>query len=424
MGDLPGGPCLAQVNRQRGAALLESLAEPSALRSRQAYGRLMHLPKAVRLKTLRLMVPEDVSELDKTQRYLHGKAFRILAKQQGRQRRNSVSHEKGLRRKTWRCGRGKGGREISNEWLEDEIFEAQEFRCEDEVDAVRWREAQELARTVARGYTQVRCRLDRRLAEAMKQLNRERFDEVRRSFLKQHGTEILSSLEHKACMKVQRLTCAPLAEDVRLEFLKTLGHGRLRPTLHGTAVKNHSSIFERGLLVPGQGNGIHVAHGSAHGLGVYSASLENPSLALGFVKGAKCVLVCGVVDDAGYTPQVQTYGIRRCWRESSNIRVVDDAVIALNASHIAPFFSLEYHPKAHSEMPPKPKPPVNLRKMLQPLKAVNFFRHLYQILLPTPYLNRPGQVRRARFLWDTVKHHSSKWLKAHGFWTAHASKAF
>ena len=423
MGDLPG--CLAEQNRHRGKLLLESLAEPSALRSRQAYGRLMHLPKAVRWKTLRGMVPEDVADLEKEQRYLQGKAFQMLAKQQRRQRRNSVGHEKGLRRKVWRCGRGKGGREISNEWQEEEIFEVQELRCEDEVDAVRWREAQELARKVARGYSYVRCRLDRRLAEAMTQLKRESFDEVRRSFLKQHGSEILASLEHKAHVRVERLSSTPLSDDVRQSFLKSLQHGRLRPTLHGTAVKNHSSIFERGLLVPGPGNGLHVVHGSAHGLGVYSASLENPSLALCFVTGASNVLVCGVVDDAVYTPQPQTYGIRKCLRESSNIRVVDDAVIALNASHIAPFFSLEYRPKSVRELPPKPKAPVKL-KMLQPLgkKAVNFLRHPYQILLPTPHLSRPGQVRRARILWDTIKHHSSKWLKAHGFWTAHASKAF
>ena len=63
---------------------------------------------------------------------------------------------------------------------------------------------------------------------------------------------------------------------------------------------SHSST----LRVPYQANnGIRVANGSAHGVGIYTATMESPQLSLGFIRGpafsrSRQLLVCGVLDDA------------------------------------------------------------------------------------------------------------------------------
>merc|ERR1711881_48062 len=69
------------------------------------------------------------------------------------------------------------------------------------------------------------------------------------------------------------------------------------PALHGTDTRNYTSIFQDGLVIPGQGNNINVAHGSAFGLGVYTAKLNSPWLSQDF-STQPSMLVCCVIDDA------------------------------------------------------------------------------------------------------------------------------
>merc|ERR1712224_208175 len=69
------------------------------------------------------------------------------------------------------------------------------------------------------------------------------------------------------------------------------------PAYHGTAAKNISSISSRGLLIPGHGD-VRVAHGSAHGVGIYTAKLGSSMLSKGFCDSDK-LFVCGVIDAKG-----------------------------------------------------------------------------------------------------------------------------
>jgi hypothetical protein len=72
------------------------------------------------------------------------------------------------------------------------------------------------------------------------------------------------------------------------------------PALHGTDTSNYVSIFQNGLLIPGKGNSLKVAHGSAYGLGVYTAKLDNPWLSQDFcTPNQPRMLVCCVIDDVG-----------------------------------------------------------------------------------------------------------------------------
>jgi hypothetical protein len=64
---------------------------------------------------------------------------------------------------------------------------------------------------------------------------------------------------------------------------------------HGTRSANFKSIAKHGLVVPGHGHGVTVAHGSAHGVGIYTAKLGSPYLSLGF-SDTQELLICGVID--------------------------------------------------------------------------------------------------------------------------------
>merc|ERR1719343_346652 len=63
------------------------------------------------------------------------------------------------------------------------------------------------------------------------------------------------------------------------------------PVYHGTDPRNFASIFQRGLLIPGKDNDLRVVNGSAFGLGIYTAPLNNPSLSLCYAR-QKQLLVC------------------------------------------------------------------------------------------------------------------------------------
>ena len=112
-----GKPTLAELNRRAGSALLSSFKgyDVCAIRSRCEYRKLLQLRKSGRARTLGQILPmdceEDVSSTKEVKRlcFLHAKAEAMFRKQTARQRRTSAAHSKGLRRKTWRSGKGKGG---------------------------------------------------------------------------------------------------------------------------------------------------------------------------------------------------------------------------------------------------------------------------------------------------------------------------
>ncbi|CAE7355701.1 unnamed protein product [Symbiodinium natans] len=489
-----GKPTLAELNRRSGEVLQRFTGyDVSALRSRCQYSKLLHLPRATRARTVGRTVPKDcevgahgartAKELRKLS-FPHAKAEALLAKQNARQRRINVAHKKGLRRKTFRCGKGKGGCQLDMDCRYDSVYDPDlgledlgfdgyrrgGYRQQNPQPKVpianfarswtqhpvlphrqrfeRWYRAVELAEETARHFRPLRDNsgFQALLDEALQRLSSEdAFDALRIRFLHRHGGNVLRSLKQGGGVKIQRLLPAPLSGHARSRFLQTYCGGKggaLRPTLHGTNVNNHASIFERGLLIPDPAtNGLTVVHGSAHGLGVYSASVSNPCLALGFVQGhgQAAVLVCGVVDDTSCLAMPQQYCGRMCRRESSNIRVVDDAVIALTSDRIAPLFKVDYvqrtrqsaapvAKKAGSHPRPQPKRKtcnIYTCNIFQSAGELEFFKCPWQLLLRKPFSRiSPGALRRAKMEWASLKHHSSKWLKAHGYWNAAAAKAF
>lgn len=73
-----------------------------------------------------------------------------------------------------------------------------------------------------------------------------------------------------------------------------------------------------------ENNGIRVANGSAHGLGIYTASMESPQLSLGFIRGPSSrprqLLVCGVLDDALPSGELKSFGALTVKAESEAVR--------------------------------------------------------------------------------------------------------
>jgi len=463
-----GRPTLSEVNRSSGAFLKSFEGhDVGALRSRCRYSKFLQLRRSARARSVGQTVPEDCQAQNsakelKRLHFLHAKAEDMLAKQRARQRRVNRAHAKGLRRKTQRPGRGKGdclshldhdcqpetstettasiwpafGCESTPCWTPAPVPRCQRF--------ARWHRALELAEEVARNYRDPfrPCPFKTKLEEARRQLSSDAFDALRAKFLRRHGRNLLESLALKAKLAIRSLSPTPLSSGVRSGFLQTYSEGRggdLLPTFHGTNASNHASIFERGLLIPDKDtNGLRVINGSAHGLGTYSASLENPRLALNFVPPAQsALLVCGVVDDAVPTSCTapRTYGFWSCTRESQHVRVVGDAVIALKPDRIAPLFTVQYGEAKKTLHAKQPLPrPVAWRAR----NASNAYLHVRCSIKLDPcrhpwhiLLNGYGcvhvtgaQQHLAKMEWTSIKHHSSKWLKAHGYWNAKAFKTF
>jgi len=78
---------------------------------------------------------------------------------------------------------------------------------------------------------------------------------------------------------------------------RSTGGSFLVPALHGTHARCYASIFQNGLLIPGCDNNIKVANGSAYGVDVYTAKLNEPWLSAFFCKQPS-MLVCCVIADA------------------------------------------------------------------------------------------------------------------------------
>jgi len=171
-------------------------------------------------------------------------------------------------------------------------------------------------------------------------------------FLTEHRCRILKCLAGNEDRVSHELKPADLSLAVQLRFLKAwtqLGgpEASVRPVFHGTDPRNIASIFARGLLIPGLGNELRVVHGSAHGLGIYTAMLDSASLSRGF-GGRKGMLVCAVLDDAEQLPVPQTMGRRTITAESAAVRHVGGAVVVFDERRVAPLFHAEASRNLHS----------------------------------------------------------------------------
>merc|ERR1719265_1039803 len=102
------------------------------------------------------------------------------------------------------------------------------------------------------------------------------FVELQKQLLAKDGPAFCAELS-KSVSRTIHVTPAPVSVDVQNRFVeaRTTFGGALRLGYHGTKMSSLPSIYEKGLLIPGQGNDICVANGSAYGLGVYTAKVTN-----------------------------------------------------------------------------------------------------------------------------------------------------
>lgn len=175
------------------------------------------------------------------------------------------------------------------------------------------------------------------------------FEELRQGFWRHHHQAILRGLDR--CFEGPvRVTPTPLASEVQERFLRgcrdfgvdpsdpRLRHSaRLQPTFHGTDASLHESIFAMGLLIPGEGNSLAVRNGSAHGVGIYTATVHKAWLSKSFCSAPR-MLVCGVLDDAVPLTRSRVLGRRNVIAESQAVRHVGDAVVVFDTKRVVPLF--------------------------------------------------------------------------------------
>merc|ERR1712007_64847 len=127
-----------------------------------------------------------------------------------------------------------------------------------------------------------------------------KFKTIRSNFLRKHKERIMVNSRTVMGNPISLLP-VPLAHEVQQRFVESYRKfpGSIIPVLHGTNECNKESIFSRGLLIPSAENGLKVAHGSAHGLGIYAADLSNPQTAMRY-SSDRHLLVCAMLegDDA------------------------------------------------------------------------------------------------------------------------------
>lgn len=152
---------------------------------------------------------------------------------------------------------------------------------------------------------------------------------------------------------------------------------------HGTAKDNFAPIFRQGFLLPGD---VRVAHGNAHGAGIYTARQGAASLSQSFCD-SKSMLVCGVIDgDAVHAfddtdalamlrigrrakrpsassrasplaPAIpRILGNFQVHKDTGEVRHVGDAMVVFNPSCVAPLLRVDNIPNAlYKHPPPSPE---------------------------------------------------------------------
>lgn len=230
----------------------------------------------------------------------------------------------------------------------------------------------------------------------------QRFEHFRKRFLEEHGLNFCSHLRSSFGGPLF-LKPTPLAEGVQQKFLTATEEleGRLIPTYHGTSEHNFPSIFQRGLLVPYEANnGIRVANGSAHGVGIYTATMESPQLSLGFIRGpfsrSRQLLVCGLLDDAvSALAEPKSFGALTVKAESDAVRHVGNAVVIFDSRRVAPLFvaSTSTLPASKPQVRRPPRRHVGPRTRLRKSRDKNGPFSLRQVQL-FAFLARRGACKR------------------------------
>jgi hypothetical protein len=121
------------------------------------------------------------------------------------------------------------------------------------------------------------------------------FTSLRNSFLGSFRKKIREELQKVGGLV--KLQVPAVGHDCGKRFVDTAKGNEIQLGWHGTREANIDSIFNRGLIIPGHG-GVTVRNGSAYGVGIYTATGDNPSLSRAYCDSDKMILV-GVVNDEG-----------------------------------------------------------------------------------------------------------------------------
>jgi len=162
------------------------------------------------------------------------------------------------------------------------------------------------------------------------------FEKLRWKFLKDHSNAFCASLsvQYLSCGLQWHLKPAPVAQEVEDRFLSACdraAEGELQPALHGTHESKLSSIYSRGLLIPGEGgNGVKIVNGSVHGVGIYTAYVKDAGLSWSYSRGeSRPVLVCGVLDPSTRKTSPEKSSSLVTYTHSARIFFKDDLVSPL-----------------------------------------------------------------------------------------------
>ncbi|CAE7370566.1 unnamed protein product [Symbiodinium microadriaticum] len=192
------------------------------------------------------------------------------------------------------------------------------------------------------------------------------FEKLRWKFLKDHANAFCASLsvQYLRCGRQWNLKPTPLPQAVEDRFLSACARaseGELQPALHGTDMSNLSSIYSQGLLIPGErGNGVRIANGSVHGVGIYTAYVKDASLSWLYSRGeSRPVLVCGVLDPRARKPASHRNSGQVAYTHSARIFFKDDLVSPLFEASLSsiPASSCTVPTPTVAALPPRILPP-------------------------------------------------------------------
>mmetsp|Transcript_31498 Transcript_31498/g.90308 ORF Transcript_31498/g.90308 Transcript_31498/m.90308 type:complete len:439 (+) Transcript_31498:84-1400(+) len=235
----------------------------------------------------------------------------------------------------------------------------------------RWEQAAATARCAAAAWQTVTeakpCQKERR---PVKEPVPSDFEAMREIFFQKHRAPLLAALQKVFTGKIELRPVSPSA-DVKNQFMQSCRSGHtVQPVFHGTKAANHPSICSSGLKIPTAASGVQVSNGSSHGLGIYTAKLNNPYLSRGFCSEPR-MLVCAVADNAVQLAVPRPLGTFYVTAESAVVRHVGDAMVVFDPHHVAPIFEASGEGFATaSSFVPRAVTPVNIASSPAPSATV------------------------------------------------------
>jgi len=203
--------------------------------------------------------------------------------------------------------------------------------------------------------------------------NASSFDGFRRAFYLRHRALLEGALGTSGYgRRVTGIRLAPIASAASDRFMTRLA--QLRPAerevalaFHGTRLQNMQSICDRGLLVPNpQQNGVHVANGSACGVGIYTAQDAHYSASYAS-SSCRTIFACAVLT-TGAVP----YSYSATPRPHLECVTSGDVFVLMQEARVCPLFLIDFEdgPSGYSSgrgPPAADEPPFLPLKLIRAL---------------------------------------------------------